>query len=213
MNATAKQQLRRNVANDPYSNPTKTYNVPAVSNEDGTLSLPAQPVYGIDPNHEPIDAYMAVRSIPGGSFKIQGANGAAITAGGVRIGGSVPAGKIWEVLSVSCDLVATATVGNRIIYAYITCTNATTDWIGASSTAVAAAQTGGYDIGFGAPLATPSTTVRRNLANTANVNVMVRESTACRWIGATGGIVIDDAADIDVADALSWRIQYREYDV
>jgi len=62
VNATAKQQLRRNVANDPYSNPTKTYSVPATENPDGTLNIPAQAVYPIDPNVEPIQTTMPVRA-------------------------------------------------------------------------------------------------------------------------------------------------------
>lgn len=61
MNLTAKQQLRRNPQNAGYSNPIKTYSVPATSNEDGTLNVPAQPVYPIDPNVEPIQMTMPVR--------------------------------------------------------------------------------------------------------------------------------------------------------
>jgi hypothetical protein len=61
VSSTAKQQLSRNPQNAGYANPIKTYPVPAVTNEDGTISVPAQPVYGIDPNHEPIDMQMPVR--------------------------------------------------------------------------------------------------------------------------------------------------------
>ena len=38
---------------------------------------------------------------------------------------------------------------------------------------ITAAQIGGYDVGFGAPINTPSTTVRRNIANTGNTNIQV----------------------------------------
>ena len=68
MNQTAKQQLSRNPSNAGYSTPLKTYSVPATSNEDGTINVPAQPVYGIDPDHEPIDTYMAVRTTPSGTY-------------------------------------------------------------------------------------------------------------------------------------------------
>jgi len=76
VNATAKQQLRRNVANDPYSNPTKTYSVPATTNEDGTLNIPAQPVYLVNPNVEPIPATGAVSiySTAGAAVDVEIAN-------------------------------------------------------------------------------------------------------------------------------------------
>jgi len=69
VNATAKQQLRRNVTNDPYTNPTKTYSVPSTTNDDGTINIPAQPVYLIDPSVEPISAQNNVR-VTGASAQV-----------------------------------------------------------------------------------------------------------------------------------------------
>lgn len=208
---TPEQKLSRNPQNAGYTNPLKSYDVPAKDNPDGTINVHSQPVFGIDPNHEPIDQYMACRTIPGGTFRRFGANGTAISAGGLRIG-TCPVGKRWVLLSVVCDVVCTATVGNRILMVSITTDNNTNDWLGAVSAAVTAGQTGGYDVGFGAPLATPSTAVRRNLANTGNTNIQVRETSSCNVIAATGGIMIDDTADIDNADAVSYRLCVMEYD-
>lgn len=58
MNLTAKQHLSRNPSNAGYATPLKTYSVPATENQDGTINVPAQPVYPIDPNYEPIIARM-----------------------------------------------------------------------------------------------------------------------------------------------------------
>jgi hypothetical protein len=208
VNATAKQQLRRNVANDPYSNPTKLYSIPSTTNEDGTINIPAQAVFGIDPNHEPIDAYMAVRTVPGGVITSQASGGTAINATQII----VPAGKKWTVLSFVADVTATATVGNRILQLNISTGAGAALWRGAASTAVTAAQIGGYDVGFGAPINTPSTTVRRALIAAANTNVQVRESCALNQWAAGYNIVLNDSAGIDNADSVAWRIVYVEYD-
>jgi hypothetical protein len=65
VNATAKQQLSRNPQNAGYSTPIKTYPVPAVTNEDGTISVPAQAVYLINPNVEPIPLFGQVQLTDG----------------------------------------------------------------------------------------------------------------------------------------------------
>lgn len=71
--------------------------------------MPAQAVYGIDPNHDPIDAYMAVRSIDGGSPTwVRDA-----TLDDSDKSFTVPVGKVWKLFGASAYLVASATVGNR----------------------------------------------------------------------------------------------------
>jgi hypothetical protein len=85
-------------------------------------------------------------------------------------------------------------------------------WVGAASTAVTAAQVGGYDVGFGSPLSTPSTTVRSTLAGGANTNVQVRENTSITELLAGSTITLDDSANIDIADSIAYRLMVIEYD-
>jgi len=170
--------------------------------------VPVQAVFGIDPNREPVDQYMACRSNPPGLATFAG--------GGVTIGNTIilpPAvGFKRTLLGIQADVVCSATVGNRILYARINDTvGGVIYWIGPASAAVTAAQTGGYDIAF--PNGPVNTTVRRNIANTANTNVQV--TTTCPHIalcvgvnGALPSIQIVDAAGIDAADAVTWRASY-----
>jgi len=211
VNATAKQQLRRNVLNDPYSNPTKTYSVPATTNEDGTINIPAQPVYLIDPATEPIGAgsNVMVSTKPGGAKSVTGFT-LGLPAGGQGL--NVPAGKFWVIQSCIADVVCTATVGNRTIGGRVVVGGTTFYWFGATSAATTAGQTCGYDIGFG-NVGAPSTTVRRNIANTANTNIQVREMCPITILRAGDSVTIDDYADIDVADQITMRLWYSEYDV
>lgn len=208
MNATVKQQLRRNVCPLCYQNPAKTYSVPSTENEDGTLNIPAQPVFGIDPNHEPIDGYMSTRTIPGGTPGIQPR--VTTIASGAQVY-TVPANKKWSLESYVSDTTCTATVGNRILIVSVRSNDGTTLWNGPSSAAVAAAQVGGYDVGFGYANA-PSTTVRRNLANTASTNVQVICSCPLKTLNAGCTVRILDTAAIDNADALNHNLCYTEYD-
>jgi len=145
---------------------------------------------------------------PGGTLR-------EITISNIALGNSlftVPAGKRWRVLSLVSDTTMTATVGNRtlVLRLYPVLSNA---WIGTTSGNTAATQKCGYDVGFGSPINTPSTTVRRNLGNTANVNIMVRESTSCNMFAAGGTAIMIDAAGIDAADATSGFLTLMEYDV
>lgn len=208
MTFTAKQQLSRNPQNAGYATPIKTYPVPAVTNEDGTISVPAQPVYGIDPNHEPIDMYLAVRSILGG---VPGGIGNAGGIGATGIQVTVPPGFRWELEQLSCDVTMTATVGNRILQCIVVGPDGVSVWQGAASAVVAAAQVGGYDCAFGAPLATPSTTIRRNRANTGNTNVQVRETSGIKHLAAGAYVRVYDSAVIDVADAAYLTLNVVQY--
>lgn len=150
------------------------------------------------------------RVTPGGELK-----NSIITAFGVSAAGLslfvVPTGKEVIPLSLSTDVTCTATVGNRTIGIRID-DGTYIMWIGATSAATTAGQVCGYDIGFGNPLSTPSTTVRRNMANTGNVNIMVRENTSITRLAAGSRIIIDDYADVDIADSANWYLQYVELD-
>lgn len=203
------RKLKNNADASLLSGAVKQYILPTRYNPDGSVSLPTQPIYGIDPNHSPIDAYMACRTVPGGSIITSKVDAQGISTG--RVLYTVPTGRRSIIRSCVSDLVASATVGNRILIARILDGSANVLWIGSASTAITAAQTGGYDIGFGMP-GTPSTTVRRNLGNTANVNVMVRESSPILELGPGSTIVLIDTAAIDVADAVTSRVNVIEYD-
>jgi hypothetical protein len=208
VNLTAKQQLKRNVCPLCYSNPTKTYTVPAVTNEDGTISIPAQPVYGIDPNHEPIDGYMAVRTVPGG---IVGSGSFVAGIGATGQSFAVPANKKWLLMSLVTDTTMTATVGNRILNGFIANPTGTTVWVGQNSAAIVAAQVGGYDIFFGPPAAN-NTTVRKQLAAAGTTNVQVTCNCPIALMSAGWAFGIDDSANIDNADSVTFRYTYVEYD-
>jgi len=147
---------------------------------------------------------------PGGTIKHKAFNSAIGATGGSI---TVPTGKRWDILQLTADLTTSATVGNRVMQCRIVSYDGDVTWVGAASGNVAASQVGGYDVAFGGSLATPSTTVRRNMANTANTNVQVRETSGARALKEGGFIVIDDSANIDNADALLMELLVVEYDV
>jgi len=148
---------------------------------------------------------------PGGSIKVYGGSGAALgAAAGIAI--ACPAGKRWKLLNFISDTTASATVGNRNMLVRISATSAATDWVGTLSGNVTAAQICGYDIGFGAPINTPATAVRRTQALTANTNVQVRESCSLNEVDQLGYVNIRDTANIDVADTVTYRLTVIEYD-
>lgn len=148
---------------------------------------------------------MAVRTTPGGTI-----TATAIGAIYAFAASTVPAGSRRVFYSWVCDVTATATVGNRILVARVRDAAGNVMWVGPASTAVTAAQVGGYDIVFGAGFAT-STTVRRNIANTANTNVQVLCSSGMREMAA--GYVVDvyDTAAIDANDVVTLRASFIDY--
>jgi hypothetical protein len=187
------------------------YRIPAVDlGSNKGIEVHAQPIYGIDPNHSPIDSYMACRTSPAGTIRSLTGTTALLAAGGVI--GTVPALKRWKLQSLVTDTTMTATVGNRLVRTFISDPAAAVVWVGAASTAVTAAQIGGYDVGFGPPLSTPSTTVRSTLAGGANTNVQVRENTSITELAAGSTITLDDSANIDIADSIAYRLMVIEYD-
>lgn len=149
-----------------------------------------------------------VYTTPGGTLGIGQINGTMGAADGLVIY-TVPSGKRAELLGLVSDVVATATVGNRVITVKIK-SGGVLDWIGASSGNTAATQTCGYDVCFGSCGAV-STTVRRDLADAANTNVQVREFCPFSRIKAGQTVTIDDLSNIDVADAVKYRLYYVEY--
>jgi len=148
---------------------------------------------------------------PGGTVKLAQA-ASAIAAGGLTIY-SPATGKIAKLLSFSSDTTCTATVGNRVLQVRAVATvTGLPMWVGAASGNVTAAQVGGYDVAFGGAGA-PSTTVRRNRADTNNTNVQVREFAPEIWLRAGDSFTIDDSANIDATDSCNHTLVYVEYDV
>jgi len=123
---------------------------------------------------------------------------------------TVPAGKRWILQSYTSDLICSATVGNRTAIVFIS-DDIGPIWMGEITGNIAASQTGGYDISFG-KVGTPSTTVRRNLANTANTNVQVRTNCPVFELDAGCTITYDDLANIDNTDVLNHVLVYRQYE-
>ena len=144
----------------------------------------------------------------GGTLTRNALAGSAIGATGT--GFAVPTSKEWELLAVVFDVVCTATVGNRVFIVSLFDT-ANNEWVSAASASVTAGQTCGFDVGFG-NVGAPSTTVRRNLANTGNVNVMVREMCPIDSLFAGWIVKIDDVANIDNADAVTGYMFFRQYE-
>jgi len=206
---TPSQRLSRNPSNAGYQNPLRSYSVPATDNPDGTINVPAQPVYLIDPSVEPIPIgqNVIVSTKSGGVIQTVATTQALPAAGAFA---QVPPNKEWLLQGAIIDVTATATVGNRVLSAYIQ-EGATTLWRGPSTAAIAAGQVGGYDIAFGAGAAT-STVVRRNLANTANTNVQILCSCPYRTLRQNMILYIQDTAAIDVADATTFRMIVEEFD-
>jgi len=127
---------------------------------------------------------------------------------------SVPAGKRWRLMSFVNDWTATATVGNRVLHAVVIGEAGSQNvWRGASSASVTAAQIGGYDVAFGTPNTTPSTTIRRTISGAANTNVQVRENCPITDLRAGDIVSIIDSAAIDAADSCAYRLMVLEYDV
>jgi len=148
---------------------------------------------------------------PGGKVVCSNLQSTIGAAGGVILF-TVPTGKRWVVEALSIDITCTATVGNRTFGVWSTDQLGNRAFMGTTSAATTASQVCGIDVFFGGTGA-PSTTVRRNIANSGNTNVQVRESIPIKTMRAGQLIALDDYASIDVADAFNAFLQYTEYDV
>jgi len=148
-------------------------------------------------------------NVPGGTSKYILRSGVAMNSGAQII--TVPTGKRWKLLCLAGELTASATVGNRLLFVYLKETAGTVIWVAETAAATTAAQICGYDLAFGIG-GTPSTTVRRNFALSANTNVQVRSLCPMDMLNAGDQIVFKDAATIDNADTLTCALHYVEYE-
>lgn len=148
------------------------------------------------------------RERPGGQIRYN------VIAADTAIGASgksftVSANKIVRPLAMMADVTTSATVGNRILRVRIVGSGTYSIFAGPNSGSIAASKVGGYDVHFGSGIS--GTTVRRNMADSANTDVQV--STVCPIIYMAAGdtLNLDDTANIDNADVVRMIIMYLEY--
>lgn len=124
---------------------------------------------------------------------------------------TVPAGKIWRMLSIDAELVATATVGNRVLTAIIT-DGANTVQNGVRSGNITASQRGRYRVIFGSAIfGTTQDAVPAFSGSQANVVVYGPMPSMILTAGCV--IRVLDLAAIDAAaDDLTVVLHYVEYD-
>lgn len=122
---------------------------------------------------------------------------------------TVPAGKVWNLLAVTAELAATATVGSRVLRAYLKDSSA--DYLAAcASVTITANQIGTmfWEYGFGST----STTIRRG-PNNGSPNVTISQNLhPCILPAGYSVRVIDTAAIVAAADDMVVVLHYVEYD-
>jgi len=173
--------------------------------------MTAQPVFIIDPTINPIPIVPQGTPIGRGTLKcISSARATGMSAAGRAY--VVPAAKIWQLQAVYFQMTATATAGNRFIVCAVS-NGSFYQWIGPQSAAVAATKVVGYIISFGAGV--DNTTVRSTAAlTTATTDVQVNTQCPVLYLPATGSVLLDDVANIDIADAINeYQLWVVEYDV
>jgi len=197
VSATAKQQLRRNVANDPYSNPTKTYSVPATTNEDGTLNIPVQPVMIIDATQEPIVPF----NVPSGQttqLRAVVTNTSTVT---------VPAGERWNILYIGVHLLSDATVGARALR--VDFANAAGNLIDVGfPVASVASQNSTLEYGFGGGGSNGAVAKATVVAAAINAGVQATWPTMILVPGDT--IRIWETNAVSAGDAITYVIRYQK---
>ena len=198
-----KLKLKKAVASGNFSETVKEYFLAYLDVVGEGLSVPVWPVMGIDPNHDPIDQYLATRTIPGGTTQLL-AQGTAQAIGALGLMAAVPAGVHWQVDYIICDYTASATVGNRVLYGRMTDSNTAVMWSGLSSANVVATAIANYDVMMGG--GTVGTGVRRTIPGTANTTVGIREVGPKTVFGPASRFIVQDAAGIDTADTFSYAI-------
>ena len=125
---------------------------------------------------------------------------------------TVPAGKIWDVMSIAATLATTATVGNRILHVYIT-DGTNTVYSSPSSGNVAASGYGGIRIVPGSNYTTSALFGRLDTP-TGMTSVSVTDSPSSKLYLPAGYVIrVWDRAAIDAAaDDMTVVLHYMEYD-
>ena len=199
-------KLKNPVSAAFLSEAVKEIQVPSMRDKDGANLVPASVVAICDPTVNPIPL------VPQGTPLGRGTLVQTSTVYAVTAGLTVPRGKVWQLIGWVSDYTTTATVGNRVILGLMKNGAGSTTWIGAASAAVVASKVCGYDFSFGS-ISGPNTTVRRNLANTANTDIQVTTQSPVTLLQAGGSIVLFDATAVDAADTYRVVLTYVEYDV
>ena len=123
---------------------------------------------------------------------------------------TVPAGKVWKLISAEGELTTTATVGNRILNMSIS-NGAALVYSGKSTAIIAESKVGGMLFG---PSVAPSTGARPSFA-AGTTNRDIEMDTQIPEFLLTAGYVIrvwDTAAIAAAADGLIVVLHYVEYD-
>jgi len=148
---------------------------------------------------------------PGGTVKTSSADTVNITNAGYPVQLTQACSRL-KMMYFICDVACTATVGNRSFVAIVNNAAGQVVWIGTATANVAASQTAAYDVAFSMSEAAAVTTARRNIGNTAAVNVAVGETCPVNEWVQNMLIRIDVINDIDLADKVTYRLYYVEYD-
>jgi len=127
---------------------------------------------------------------------------------------TVPAGKVWSVHSIEVGIVATATVGNRLLGWSISNATPAVVSVGINSAAIVASARGGMFITNGNNVA--ATPVRRSLqdAGASNNSVFVNDQLPMPCLLPAGySIRVWDLGAVDAAaDDMTVAIHYTEYE-
>lgn len=149
---------------------------------------------------------------PWGKGRIVMYSASAAFGAGFVINVTVPARKVWKLIAVTADCICSANAGNR--YFSIKLYEATYGmlWMGVTSAVTIANQTCGMDVCFNSAMPS-STTVRRNLADTANVAVYVLQSCPVEYLYAGALIQLEELTGVSATDAATFYVWYIEYDL
>ena len=125
---------------------------------------------------------------------------------------TVPAGKVWSVLSIEASMICSATVGNRYLGVDIT-NGAAKVFSSALTGAVAASAVCGIYLAPGSPPSS-GTPYKVNLASGVQETVCTRDTIPTPMLLPAGYVVrVWDEAAIDAAaDDLTVALHYIEYD-
>lgn len=124
---------------------------------------------------------------------------------------TVPAGKIWRLISIYAEITCTATVGNRVLAISMTNGTSVIDRNDAQANTTAS-QIGNFFVGYGTPSAA-STTARRILAGTSNATTTTSIGDPERILLAGYVVRVFDRGAVDpAADDLTVVLHYVEYD-
>lgn len=202
---TAKQLKTKNNVDSTYlSEAVKEYLIPASHSVDG-VRTPISLVARVDPTKNPVSF---MRDRPWGDGTVKWVRDA--TANDSDKTFTVPAGKIWDIKSITALISCTATVGNRSLVAIFN--DGASDIFAVAKTAsITAGQTGVMGVWQGAASSTSTNDLPLYSGGASNVARISPIPTILLAAGYT--ITVKDVAAIDpAADDMTVVLHYVEYD-